>query len=135
MKLEILKEEEIIMASCTISSSFHYQERLKAAVEEILHKANESLGKGEYNIALYLYDKVIKQEPDNRIALMNLGRTYEYLGDYPAAIQTYGSLIEIDQYNPEAWYNRGLVLKKTGAYVEGMINIRMGIALNLHEKL
>ncbi|NLV27908.1 MAG: tetratricopeptide repeat protein [Methanomicrobiales archaeon] len=122
------------MTSGTITSTWNYQQRLKEAVESILHDANLSMNKGDYSVALRLYDRVIKKEPNNKAALMNKGKTYEYLGNYPAAIRAYGSLIEVDQYNPEAWYNRGLVLKKNGEYVEAMINIRMGMALYLHEK-
>lgn len=120
------------MTSEGLSTKNSYQTRFNAAIESILREAKESMIRGEYTIALQLYDKVIKNDPNNKTALFNKGRTYEFIGNYPAAIKSYGELIEVDQYNPEAWYNRGLVLKKNGAFVEGMINIRMGIALSHH---
>ena len=111
---------------------FHInQARLQAAVVSTLHDAEESMYAGDYSIALRLFDKIIRIQPYNVIALMKKGYVYDLQGNYSEAIRTFGSVISTDPGNAEAWYNQGMALKKIGAVDEGLSFIRRGMMLSM----
>jgi TonB family protein len=77
-------------------------------------RADASLGKGEYALALPDYDKAVSLKPDNAIAFLNRGKTYYNLKDYPKASADFDRSIELDPKDSKAYYNRGLLHESLG---------------------
>jgi tetratricopeptide (TPR) repeat protein len=67
----------------------------------------------------------IKQEED----WVKLGNIHDSQGRYEEAIDSYDKALQIDPDDAEAWFNKGLTLKKMGKHSEGMRSIETAINL------
>ncbi len=77
-------------------------------------RADASLGKGEYALALSDYDKAVTLKPDNAVAFLNRGRTHYSLKDFPKASADFNKAIELDPKDAKAYYSRGLLHESLG---------------------
>lgn len=64
---------------------------------------------GNFNGAREAYQRVLKLEPDNLTALVNLGATEYRLGNLSEAEALLRRSLQIKQDNPTAWLNLGIV--------------------------
>lgn len=64
--------------------------------------AYASLRTGDYAAALPLYQQVLRDEPDNRDALLGLASAYARNGDSAAARRLYSHLLQLDPRDPMA---------------------------------
>lgn len=121
------------MTTESIITTVPMQSRVDPEIDSILKKASDSMMNEDYATSIRLLDKVIDFEPNNVNALINKGNVLDILGNYTDAVKCYNSAIECDPYNAEAWYNRGMTLKKTGDLEKGLQDIRKGISLSMGE--
>jgi tetratricopeptide (TPR) repeat protein len=119
------------MAVESVSSGGSIQMKLNPLIECTLRDATNCQMAGDYQLARALFDQILEAEPDNVNALIGKGNVYDLQGNYSGALECYNSAIECDPYNAEAWYARGVTLKKTGAVEEGLNNIQKGISLSI----
>jgi Flp pilus assembly protein TadD len=70
-----------------------------------LEKAYNALLKGNTEIAVHIYNKVLETYPDNRHALFGLATTYHKLGFLDKARPLYGEILKINPYDKEALNN------------------------------
>lgn len=65
-------------------------------IDVIINRAFDASQSGQYEAAIILYQKVIKNEPDNTNALFALGALYQKLGQIDDAKREYGQLLRIE---------------------------------------
>ena len=70
--------------------------------------------KGDLDRALEFNKEAYEYNPKNAVIADNLGLTYYMLGEYDKSLEIYKEIFEKKVNFPEAYYNYGLVLKKTG---------------------
>jgi tetratricopeptide (TPR) repeat protein len=122
-------EEGLKMTTDAIVSQERTFTKLNPNIECALRDAQNCKMAGDYQLALNLYDKVIKEDPANVRALHSKANVLDLMGNYSEAIRCYESALECDPHNAEAWYNKGMTLRKTGRHEEGLEHIRKGISL------
>jgi len=69
----------------------------------------DNASKGQYNIAIENYNKVIELDPKYVDAYYRRGNVYFSKGQYDLAIRDYNKAIEIDPQDACAYYDRGKV--------------------------
>ena len=79
------------------------------------------LGKAEYNrgnydAAIYLFNKAIDLNPDNEYLYNDRGMCYMALGELSSAISEFSKAIALKSDCVEAYYNRGLAYFKQGGW-------------------
>ena len=85
----------------------------------------QQLKKGNFEDALFCFEKVIELEPDNHEAWIRRGGALGNLGRFEEAINSYDKALEIKPNFHEAWFNRGIDLGNLGRFKE---------AINSYEK-
>ncbi len=71
--------------------------------------------KGNYQEAIELYNKGLKNNPDDACLFNNRGLTYYSLEQYKKAISDYDKAIELKSDFTDAYYNRGLAYFRKGS--------------------
>ena len=92
------------------------------AIKEII-KINEA--SGDKTSLMEFYEKLIRQEPDNTVALKGLGDIYADMYEFSSAIEYYEKLLKVSPNEYSAYYNIGLCYEKTR---------RIGAAKEAYEK-
>ena len=85
----------------------------------------QQLKKGNFEDALFCFEKVIELEPDNHEAWIRRGGALGNLGRFEEAINSYDKALEIKPNFHEAWFNRCIDLGNLGRFKE---------AINSYEK-
>lgn len=80
-------------------------------------RADASLGKGEFSLAVADYDRAVSLKADSPIAFLNRGRAHFNLKDFGKANADFDKSIELDPKDARAFYNRG-VLNESLGYLE-----------------
>lgn len=62
------------------------------STKSLLNKANEAYRQGQYKQADELYQSVLKQDPDNKVAKFNLGNIAYRMNQYEAAAKNFGEI-------------------------------------------
>ena len=62
---------------------------------------------------------VAERDPDYSEVYYELGFCYENYSQLDKALQSYDKFLELDPYNPNGWYNRGIVLVKMNKLEQG----------------
>ena len=68
-------------------------------------KAIEAAGRGSWQRAIEINQKILKAQPRNIAALNRLGRAFLESGNLAAAKKSYQKVIKVDRYNPIALKN------------------------------
>lgn len=92
------------------------------AIKEII-KINEA--SGEKTSLMEFYEKLVRQEPDNIVALKGLGDIYADMYEFSSAIDYYEKLLKVAPNEYVAYYKIGLCYEKTK---------RIGAAKEAYEK-
>lgn len=80
-----------------------------STVERMGMEGIEAFDKGNFEGAKEAYERVLKVEPDNLAALVNLGATEYRLGNNEAAEHFLQRSLRIKPDNPLAWLNLGMI--------------------------
>ena len=83
---------------------------LAGALEEqqYIDQGKAEYNRGNYDAAIYLFNKAVDLNPDNEYLYNDLGLCYVALGEQDTAISEYSKAIELNSDCVEAYYNRGL---------------------------
>lgn len=92
------------------------------AIKEII-KINEA--SGDKTSLMEFYEKLVRQEPDNTVALKGLGDIYADMYEFSSALEYYEKLLKVSPNEYSAYYNIGLCYEKTK---------RIGAAKEAYEK-
>ncbi len=97
--------------------------------EYLYRQAREWVNEGEYQQAVEILHQAIARAPHHLRSLLEIGNCYEYLNQSDRAIQYYDRVIEIDSSQADAWFNKGMSMKKTGDEKEAALCIEKAIEL------
>jgi tetratricopeptide (TPR) repeat protein len=97
--------------------------------EYLYRQAHEKVNAGEYQQALNIFHRAVTIAPYQLDSLVEIGNCYEYLNQSDKAIQYYEKVIQIDPFYAEAWFNKGMSMKKTGNEKEATLCIERAIEL------
>ena len=100
-----------------------------ASAEQLLIKADRHAARGEYALAVDLYQQLLASNPNHTVALNNAGSALLDLGRFTEAEQHYRHALSIDPDFVEAHGNLGSVLRKRGYLAESEASLRRAIKL------
>ena len=89
---------------------------LAGALEEqqYINYGKDEYNRGNYDAAIYLFNKAIKLNPNNEYLYNDLGLCYTALEEMDMAIPAFSKAIELNSDCVEAYYNRGLAYFEQG---------------------
>ncbi len=83
---------------------------------------------GDYERALYEYDKAVRLAPKKADYHYRLGRTYGELGHWEMAVRSYEKALEIADDKPAIYhYHRGLACRNIGLYDEALTSLQRAV--------
>jgi tetratricopeptide (TPR) repeat protein len=97
--------------------------------EYFFRQASEKVTAREYEQAMDLLHKAVQIAPHHIHSLMEIGTCYEYLNQSDKAIVYYETVIQIDPFHAEAWFNKGISMKNMGNEKEATPCIERAIEL------
>ncbi len=92
--------------------------------------ALQALKNNNYQLAIDLFQRVLKLEPKHKDAWNNLGRAYLGLNQTDEAIKAFQKQIEIDPYDQYAYNNMGRAYERQGKYDEAIKQYQKQIEVN-----
>ena len=84
--------------------------------ENLVKDGDEAYKKQQYNEALDYYTKAVIYAPQDKITMLKIANIYKLTGNNTKALSFYDKLIAIDKDNPDAYFNKGLVLANQKNY-------------------
>lgn len=100
--------------------------------EYLVRQAQEKAMAGDHFTAVKYLKEAIEKYPRNANAHMLLGNCQDCMDKVDDAVASYDKAIEMDPDNAEAWFNKGMTLKKKGLItdstkcIEKCINLYCG---------
>lgn len=98
-----------------------------AIVEKIGAEGIEAFQGGNFEGAREAYQRVLKIEPDNLPALVNLGATEYRLGNSAEAEQLLRRSLQIKPDNPTAWLNLGILYLERGEPMRSLAAVAQAV--------
>lgn len=95
----------------------------------LVQQAREKSMSGDHSSALNYLNKAINRNPKYVDAYVLLGNCQDCLDKYEDAIASYDKALQIDPGHAEAWFNKGISLKKFGQTKEALQCIEKSIDL------
>jgi tetratricopeptide (TPR) repeat protein len=87
---------------------------IPAEIQYMCRHANDLVSDGHFQQAIEYIDQMISGVPDFACFWLHKGVALEGLNRTNDALTCYEKAIQIDPYNSEAWFNRGVALRKAG---------------------
>lgn len=97
--------------------------------EYFYRQAREKVDEGEYLHAVTFLHRAIEISPHYPHALVELGNCFDCLNQYDNAVTYYEKVIAIDPLYADAWFNKGMSLKKMGRDMDASPCIERAIEL------
>jgi tetratricopeptide (TPR) repeat protein len=79
------------------------------------------------NSRLETLQSMIEQDPRNTFARYGLAMEYKNAGDFPAAVEAFSALLEIQPTYAAAYFHGGQALEKSGRVEEARAMYRRGV--------
>jgi tetratricopeptide (TPR) repeat protein len=102
---------------------------LPSEAEYLYRQAREKVNAREYKQAMDFLHRAVKIVPHHIHSLIEIGNCHDYLNQSDKAILYYEQVIQIDPFQAEAWFNKGMSMKKTGNDKEAALCIERAIEL------
>jgi len=97
--------------------------------EYLWRQAREKVNDGECQQAMDILHRAVKIAPHHLHSLIEISNCYEYLNQSDRAIPYYEKVIQIDPFYADAWFNKGMSIRKTGNEKEATLCIERAIEL------
>jgi len=110
----VTSDEYAIMEKIREGLNITLEEHLELESEVYMNLARTQFEKSHHKEAMELYDKALKQDPDNELAWMNKGFHLNSLGRTEEAIKCFDRVITLNPKNPEAYVVKGCALDNLG---------------------
>jgi tetratricopeptide (TPR) repeat protein len=95
----------------------------------LVKEAREKAMAGDHITAVNYLKKAIETNPRYTEAYTLLANCQDCLGQNEEAIASYDKALQIDPGHADAWFNKGMILKKTGQIKESVQCIEKSIDL------
>lgn len=100
-------------------------------IDEILYHIGSSYVQiGEIRKAIYYFERTVKANPANELALYDLGFFHDQEENYSKSIKYYNKYLDIDPYNQYVWFNLGTVYNKTEKHIKAIEAYEFAYAIN-----
>ena len=96
---------------------------------EALRTARAHQDAGRFPEATAIYERILEADPDNILALGNLGLIALMAGQTEVAVSLIGRSVELNPYNPGSLNNMGEALRLTGRCEEALVHFQGAVAL------
>jgi len=109
--------------------------------------ADELLQKGDIEAAILAHEKLLRESPDNALALYHLGYAYGRMGNHPKEIEFYNRAVSLGLKTEQIYFNLGMAYGESGlpdhaarAFLKGLelnpksVDNRFGLAMTYHQK-
>lgn len=83
----------------------------QSATTGLLQQATELAKQGRAAEAIPLFDKIIAEDPDNRIAYLNRGSAHGQSGNFEQALKDFQSALALDQQDGRTYYLLGVTYR------------------------
>ena len=94
-------------------------------------KADEALGKGDYESGILLHRRLLENEPNNGLALYHLGYGYGQLGNHLEEVLYYDKAIAVGFDREDAmFFNLGMALAELDRMKESIHALKRALDLN-----
>jgi TonB family protein len=93
-------------------------------------RADENIGKGEYDLAIVDYNKALELNPKSVPAYFNRGRAFYFKREFASAVDSYSKVIELTPKDSIAFYNRGVSYEKLGDNLKAMDDYQKAVELD-----
>ncbi len=100
------------------------------SAEDLNESATQALKNNNYELALTLFQRVVKLEPKHKTAWDELGRAYLGLNQNDQAIDAFKKQIEIDAYHEYAYNDLGVAYQRQLKYDEAIQQFKKQIDIN-----
>lgn len=100
----------------------------KIGIANLLYQALVATENEEYQEAVPLLEKVLKQEPNTPVALLQLGRAHMALKQYQDAVAPFEDLVKRKPDDSFAHYELGCALVKTGHWTESTSHFEAAVS-------
>ena len=98
---------------------------LKDEIDQMI----ENYQNGKFDISQNLALLILKKDSKHILSLKILGSINEHKGNLNEALKINNKTLELDDKDPEAYNNLGLVLQKLGKYKEAILSLKKAIIL------
>ncbi len=96
--------------------------------EAAFTEAMQLLEKGDNQVAIAAFRKLLERNPGHALAHFNMGLLMERTGDQDAALAAYKDAVKQDPNMASAWNNMGVILDGRGEYTEAISHYRSTVA-------
>ena len=93
-------------------------------------RADQSVGKGEFTLALADYNRSLEMKGDNAAAYLNRGKTHYTLKSYDLSVRDFDKAVELNPKDSVAFLSRGVSYEKLGDNRKAMVDFQKSIDLD-----
>lgn len=93
-------------------------------------RADQSLGKGEFGLALADYNKTLELKADNAVAYLGRGKTHYNLKSYDLSVKDFDKVLELNPKDLAAFLNRGVSYEQLGDAKKAMADYQKAAELD-----
>jgi tetratricopeptide (TPR) repeat protein len=108
---------------------------VKSKSELLLEEAFTYFDEREYQQAIGVFDKILRDEPKNVLAYFHRGLSYDFLEDYNTAIRDYTKVIELEPKHELAFSYRGKSKFDLKDYNGALMDLNKGLLNSPQNKL
>jgi len=98
--------------------------------EDYFNLGTQYLRQGNYEQAIFVFNKVLAINPRHAEAYLNRGIAYRNMGQHDLAVSDYGKVLQIDPMDARAYCNRGNALIEKGQYDEAISDYNKALEIN-----
>ncbi len=98
--------------------------------EEMMLDAKTALAQGNLEESIRIFDKVLDNDPENRIALFSRGVAKFKNEDFDGAVEDCTSYIELNAFNEKVFCSRGNALLALGQDEQALADFNQSLEIN-----
>lgn len=100
----------------------------KIEVANLLHRALLAMDNEQFQAAVPLLERVLKEEPGLALANLELGRAQNALGNFAQAVPSLKKAVEFNPQSGRAHFELGVALGETGDWAESAAQLESAVA-------
>lgn len=130
----VTSDEYAIMEKIRDGLNITLEEHLELESEVYMNLARSQFEKTHHKEAMELYDKAIKQDPDNELAWMNKGFHLQSLGRAEEAIKCFDHALTLNPKNPQAMVVKGCAYDNLGKHKDAVKTFQQALKITPNDE-